>query len=163
MTLQTAETKLTNPQLNKEEAYELTASLNTLLADYSVVYQKLRNFHWNVVGGDFYDVHEKLEEEYLAGAEHIDEIAERVRMLGFKPLSTMADFLEQAGIAETDKDHSAEEMIAAIVADYKQLITSMNTVVKQALKREDYGTDFMVRNMIIRTEQKIWMFQSFIK
>lgn len=163
MTLQTAETKKTNPELGKEDAFELVASLNTLLANYSVVYQKLRNFHWNVVGGDFYDVHEKLEEEYLAGAENIDEIAERVRMLGFKPLSTMADFLEKAGISETDKDHSAEEMIAAIIADYKELIKSMNAVVKQALNREDYGTDFMVRNMIIRTEQKIWMFQSFIK
>jgi len=163
MTLQTAETKRTNPELNKEESYELVAGLNTLLANYSVVYQKLRNFHWNVVGGDFYDVHEKLEEEYLAGAEHIDEIAERIRMLGLKPLSTMANFLEQAGIQETDKDHSAEEMISAIIADYKELIKSMNAVVKQALERDDYGTDFMVRNMIIRTEQKIWMFQSFNK
>ena len=163
MTPQTAQTKLTNPELNKEDAYELVASLNALLANYSVVYQKLRNFHWNVVGGDFYDVHEKLEEEYLAGAENIDEIAERVRMLGFKPLSTMADFLDKANISETDKEHTAEEMIAAIIADYKSLIVSMNTVVKQALKRDDYGTDFMVRNQIVRTEQKIWMFQSFIK
>lgn len=163
MDIKTAETKLANPEMGKEESLDLVVSLNKLLADYSVVYQKLRNFHWNVVGGDFYDVHEKLEEEYLAGAENIDEIAERVRVLGFKPLSTMADFIEKAGIQETNEDHTAEQMLETIVKDYKTMIRSMTEVVQQALKLNDYGTDFMVRNMIIRTEEKIWMFQSFLK
>lgn len=54
---------------NREEASELAESLNLLLCNYSVIYQKIRNFHWNVEGGDFFDVHEKLEEEYLAAAE----------------------------------------------------------------------------------------------
>ncbi len=163
MTLQKAETNLANPELKKEDALELVGSLNVLLSDYSVVYQKLRNFHWNVVGGDFYDVHEKLEEEYLAAAELIDEIAERIRVMGYKPISTMKGFLEKANISETDDDHTADQMIQAVIKDYKALILSMKTVVKHALAINDYGTDHMVREMIIRTEKKIWMFQSFVK
>lgn len=163
MSLQEAKTKIANPELQNEELLELVGSLNVLLAEYSVVYQKLRNFHWNVVGGDFYDVHEKLEEEYLAGAENIDEIAERVRVLGYKPLSTMASFLEQSQIKETDEDLNAEQMIQTIINDYKHMIKTMGKTVELALEQKDYGTDFMVRNMIIRTEEKIWMFQSFIK
>ena len=163
MSTKEAQTKIANPDLQNEDMLELVGSLNQLLAEYSVVYQKLRNFHWNVVGGEFYDVHEKLEEEYLAGAEHIDEIAERVRVLGFKPLSTMAAFLEHSGIKETNEDLKAEDMIKMIISDYKHMIKTMGATVEHALEQKDYGTDFMVRNMIIRTEEKIWMFQSFVK
>src|SRR5690554_5410262 len=83
---------------NREEASELAESLNLLLCNYSVIYQKIRNFHWNVVGGDFFDVHEKLEEEYLSAADNIDTVAERVRILGFKPISTLAEYLEKAEV-----------------------------------------------------------------
>lgn len=163
MSTKEAQTKIANPDLQNEDMLELVGSLNQLLAEYSVVYQKLRNFHWNVVGGEFYDVHEKLEEEYLAGAENIDQIAERVRVLGFKPLSTMAAFLEHSSIKETNEDLKAEDMIKMIISDYKHMIKTMGATVEHALEQKDYGTDFMVRNMIIRTEEKIWMFQSFVK
>ena len=42
----------------------LAESLNELLANYEVHYQKLRNYHWNVTGGDFFDIHENLELQY---------------------------------------------------------------------------------------------------
>jgi starvation-inducible DNA-binding protein len=148
---------------NREEAFELVEGLNLLLANYSVLYQKIRNFHWNVTGGDFFDVHEKLEEEYLTAAENIDSIAERVRILGFKPLSTLSAYLEKSDIKETNEDLSSDMMMKAVVEDYETLLSFMVDVADAAVEHGDLGTETMMRQMIIRTEEKHWMFSAFIK
>lgn len=146
----------------KEEAFELVESLNLLLANYAVVYQKLRNFHWNVTGPDFFDVHEKLEEEYDAAAEEIDVVAERVRMLGFKPLSTLAAFLDRAEIKEpSDDDMTSEQMIDEVIKDYESLLSFMVDVLDTAAEFGDMGTDSMIRSMMKRIEKQHWMFSSF--
>jgi starvation-inducible DNA-binding protein len=128
-----------------------------------LVYQKLRNYHWNVVGGEFYDVHEKFEVEYTQGAAHVDEIAERMRMLGFKPISTLSGFISKSSIKESEEDLNAERMVKNIIVDYKTLLENLHATVKLSLEHEDFGTDFMARNMMAHIEQKIWMFQSFVK
>jgi starvation-inducible DNA-binding protein len=148
---------------NREEAFEIVEGLNVLLANYSVLYQKIRNFHWNVTGGDFFDVHEKLEVEYLAAAENIDDIAERVRILGFKPLSTLASYLEKADIKETDEDFSSDKMMKEVVRDYETLLSFMVDVADSAVEHGDLGTETLMRQMIIRTEEKHWMFSAFVK
>lgn len=65
-TERTTEKKKTHALLgfNKKETDAMVDSLNELLANYSMHYQKLLNFHWNVKGGDFFDIHEKFEQEY---------------------------------------------------------------------------------------------------
>jgi len=147
---------------NRAEAAELVEGLNILLANYSVAYQKIRNFHWNVTGGDFFDIHEKLEVEYLAAAENIDDIAERVRILGFKPLSTLAEYLEISDIKEV-KEIASDKMMPAVVKDYETLLSFMVDVADSAVDHGDLGTETLMRNMIIRTEEKHWMFSAFIK
>ncbi len=147
----------------KEEAFELVESLNMLLANYAVLYQKLRNFHWNVTGPDFFDVHEKLEVEYTAAAEEIDEVAERVRMLGFKPLSTLAAFLEKSEIKEpSDKDLSSDKMMKEVVKDYETLLSFMVDVIDTAGEFGDIGTDGMIQKMMQRIEKQHWMMSSFL-
>src|SRR5688572_33158880 len=70
-----------------EEIEKITYALNALLANYSVHYQKLRNYHWNVKGTDFFDLHQEFESQYNQSLEHIDEIAERIRIFAQTPLS----------------------------------------------------------------------------
>lgn len=147
---------------NKEEASDLADSLNLLLSNYAVIYQKIRNFHWNVVGPDFFDVHEKLEEEYTVAAEDIDEIAERVRILGFKPISTLAEYLEVAEVKEVKGDLDSDKMMREVVKDYEILLSFMIDVADLAAENGDIGTVTMVRRMVIRTEGKHWMFSAFL-
>jgi starvation-inducible DNA-binding protein len=147
---------------NKDEAGELVEALNLLLANYAVEYQKIRNFHWNVVGSDFFDVHEKLEAEYLYAAASIDEIAERVRMLGFRPLSTLAEFLEFSDIEETTETPGSDEIMKAVVEDYETLLSFMIDVADLAVEYGDLGTESMMRTMIQTLEKKHWMFSAFL-
>jgi starvation-inducible DNA-binding protein len=80
---------------------DLVNTLHALLANYHVHYQKLRNFHWNVKGSDFFDLHEKFEEQYDASKIANYEIAVRVSVFGGTPLSTMRDFLDNAEIKDS--------------------------------------------------------------
>lgn len=148
---------------DKEEAYEVVETLNALLANYAVLYQKIRNFHWNVTGGDFFDIHEKLEEEYISAAEYIDSVAERIRILGFKPLSTLAAYLEKSEIEESDEDLSGAKMMEQIVEDYETLLSFMVDSADAAIEHGDIGTETLMREILSRTEQKHWMFSAFIK
>ena len=46
------------------EQNPLIDKLNVVLSDLHVFYQKLRNFHWNVTGSDFYELHKMFESQY---------------------------------------------------------------------------------------------------
>ena len=46
--------------IDQDKAKALTVELNQLLADYQVFYQNLRGFHWNIKGGEFFELHLKF-------------------------------------------------------------------------------------------------------
>ena len=66
--------------------------LNAILADEYVLYTKTRNYHWNVVGPQFNDLHKFFEGQYEALNEVVDDVAERARSLGGKAFGTLAEF-----------------------------------------------------------------------
>ena len=145
----------------KLETAELVESLNQLLANYSVHYQKLRNFHWNVKGPDFFDIHEQFENQYNDAKLAIDDIAERIRVFGQTPMSTMREYLDHSEIKEASTDLSAMEMVREIIRDYQVLLEYMFSVVENAIEYGDSGTEDMVKDFIKATEKNHWMMTSF--
>jgi starvation-inducible DNA-binding protein len=147
---------------SEDEANELTASLNSLLASYHVHYQKLRNFHWNVKGPDFFDVHEKFEEQYNGAQLAIDDIAERIRVFGRRPYSTMKELLENSKIEETeDEDIEAMEMVKEIIRDYRILMEQIFDVIELSIEYGDSGTEDMMKDLIKSLEKNHWMMSAF--
>ena len=97
--------------------------LSTLLADEYVLYTKTRNYHWNVVGTQFNDLHKFFEAQYEALDEVIDEVAERARSLGGHALGTLAEFTERTRLKEEpQKTPEAKQMLANLLADHETLI-----------------------------------------
>lgn len=145
----------------KLETAELVETMNQLLANYNVHYQKLRNFHWNVKGPDFFDMHEQFEKQYNHAKVAIDEIAERIRVYGQTPLSTMIEYLNTSKIKETGTDLTALEMVYEILKDYQILLEHMLTVVEIALEHGDNGTEDMIKSFIKQIEKNHWMMSAF--
>ncbi|MDW3195436.1 MAG: DNA starvation/stationary phase protection protein [Cytophagales bacterium] len=143
------------------ETAELVEGLNKLLANYSVHYQKLRNFHWNVKGPDFFDIHEQFEKQYNDAKVAIDDIAERIRVFGQTPLSTMREFLENSDIHESPTDLSSIEMVSEVLRDYEMLLEQMFHVIEKALEHGDSGTEDMVKGFVKTIEKNHWMFTAF--
>ncbi|HYF68331.1 MAG TPA: DNA starvation/stationary phase protection protein [Ohtaekwangia sp.] len=145
-----------------EETEIIARVLNQLLANYSVHYQKLRNYHWNVKGSDFFDLHEQFESQYNEARDNIDAIAERIRVFGKTPMSTMKEYLETSEIKETGTDLASDIMVREVLSDYRILLEYMFTVVDAAADQGDSGTEEMVKVFINRLEKHHWMLSSFM-
>lgn len=145
-----------------KETDKISTALNDLLANYSVHYQKLRNFHWNVKGPDFFDLHEQFELQYNESLQHIDDIAERIRIFQETPLSTMKDYLENSEIKETSTQLESDLMVREILSDYTILLKYMFNVVEVAVGQEDSGTEEMVKRFINAIEKHHWMLSAFL-
>lgn len=138
-------------------------SLNTLLANYQVHYQKLRNYHWNVTGGDFFDIHVELEAQYTEAQANIDLIAERVRVFRKRPLSTYAEYIKGSTLKEDATVPESEKMMINLLADYVTLVDLMCDTVEITLELSDSGTERLVKGFIEQLEKHHWMLSSFIK
>lgn len=147
---------------SKLEAVEIVSSLNQLLADYSVHYQKLRNFHWNVTGPDFFDIHEKFEEQYNVAKVAIDDIAERIRIFGLHPYSSMLEFIENSQLKEVRNNFPANKMVPEIINDYEILLEQMFNVLDMAIEHGDSGTEDLIKELIKYTEKNHWMMSAFL-
>ena len=109
-------------KLNESGVNNVVASLQQLLADFQIYYTNLRGFHWNIKGHDFFVLHSKFEDLYNDAAEKVDEIAERILMLGGTPANKFSDYLKMANINEVDRVSNGEKALENILETYSHLI-----------------------------------------
>lgn len=143
--------------LNEDKLSNVVIELNQLLADYHLYYQNLRNFHWNIMGENFFDLHNKFEEFYTDARGKIDEMAERILTLRYHPMSNYSDYLKQSNIKENDTMLSDNEMVSEILSNHAILIRQMNNVLNTAQEANDEGTIDLVGGYIRELEKSSWM------
>jgi len=143
--------------LDKEKTNKTVHQLNILLADYHLYYQKLRNFHWNITGSNFFDLHTKFEEMYDDSKIKIDEIAERILTLRYQPKSNFSEYLTISNLKEASASLSDKEMINALLEDHSKLLKQMRIVIDAANHAEDEGTIDLIGGYIRELEKTSWM------
>jgi len=146
-----------------EEALDIVNSLNILLANYQIHYQKLRNFHWNVEGSAFFELHEVFENAYNEIKVQIDDTAERIRVFGKKPHSTLKKYLEVAEIKECDNDFSSDQMVGEILSDIDMLISFIVEAYETAALAGDIATTDMLKEFLKWIEKQHWMLSAYNK
>ena len=140
---------------------ELENKLNEFLADLNIFYRKLQNYHWNIEGKDFFQVHAKLEELYDEINEQIDEIAEHIAILGGQPLGTMKDYLEKSSIKEAEnKKIKSEEIYNNILSDYEELLKKTIEIKEKSENEKEYSTSSLIDDYIKEYGKIIWMLKS---
>lgn len=142
---------------------EIVVKLNALLADYQVFYNKLRNFHWNIEGPEFFELHEEFENEYNTVKKNIDIVAERIRVFGVKPNFTLNKTLELSKIVESEKNRTAIEMVREVLKDFEILHDDILSAVGASLETGDVATEQMLTDFIRELEKRNWMFTSYLK
>lgn len=143
--------------LNKEKTAKTIFEFNVLLADYHIYYQKIRNFHWNISGHNFFALHQKFEEMYNDALVKIDEIAERILTLRFQPVSNLSEYLEISNLKESKSDLSDVKMVEELLKDHGAILKQMRKVVECADAGNDEGTIDMVGGYIRELEKTSWM------
>jgi len=149
--------------LDKTKTENTVKELNVLLADYHLYYQKLRNFHWNVEGKNFFDLHEKFEEMYDEAKEKIDEIAERILTLENTPVSNLSDYLKLTNVEESPSDHDDMKMVDVLLNDHGIIIKQMRKIVDVADEANDEGTIDLIGAYIRELEKTSWMLDTWTK
>ncbi|GAB7086470.1 Dps family protein [Marinifilum fragile] len=148
---------------------ELTANereveqLQILLANYQLYYQNLRNFHWNVRGRAFFELHAKFEELYTDASDKVDEIAERILTLDGHPLGNYSDYVAISSIQEANSNTSGEEMVQQVVDSHEVLIEKVRNVIAEANENEDEGTLDILPAYISYLEKISWMLKAYLK
>ena len=149
--------------IDNQKVLPVVSELNVLLADYHVHYQKLRNFHWNILGKNFFDLHNRFEEMYNDTRVKIDEVAERIVTLKYHPISKLSDYIEVSRIKESSPLLTDEEMVADIINDNKIILEQLGKIIERATKAKDEGTEDMICANIRELEKSTWMLNAWSK
>ena len=96
--------------LNEKKVADVVSALHQLLADFQVHYTNLRGFHWDIKGHGFFVLHGKFEDMYNDAAEIVDEIAERILMLGGTPENKFSEYLKVAKVKEIYKNEEINDI-----------------------------------------------------
>lgn len=131
-----------------------------LLADYQVLYAKLRGYHWNVAGPRFFELHAEFERLYLDTAEKVDAIAERIAARGGRPRSSLTVTLKEAELADEDRELAAGEMIEQAVLDYDRLDARLRAAASVAGEAGDAATANLLEGFADEQEKTRWMLRA---
>lgn len=149
--------------LEVKESAVLVEKLNSLLANYQIYYQNLRNFHWNVSGPNFFELHAKFEELYTAANLAVDETAERILTLGARPLSSYQEYIETASIKEAKEILEPTKMVEIVKSNMNTLLQLERETLEAAGASGDEGTASLMSDYITEKEKVVWMLSAYLR
>lgn len=141
-------------QVRFSAAAKVVESLQQLLADYQVFYANLRGFHWNIKGHGFFVLHSKFEDLYNNAAEKVDELAERILMLGGVPKNKYSDYLKVSNIKEVEGVTNGDEALNNILETYSHFIVEERKLLAVASQAGDEATVAVMSDYL--KEQEKW-------
>ncbi len=148
--------------ISETDRVEVAEELKKLLADSYTLYLQTHNFHWNVTGPQFRDLHLMFEEHYIELAEAVDEIAERIRTLGVAAPGTYKAFSDLSSIKEVDGVPKAEEMVAILTESHEQVVKTCRVALKKAQSADDESSIALISDRMRIHEKTAWMLRALI-
>lgn len=143
---------------------EVAAHLNKLLANETVLYIKTRNYHWNIEGPNFMELHKFYEGQYEELDEIIDQVAERVRKLGHYAEGRLKDLLKLTDLEEQDYTSISKNQLENLLNDHETIIRLLRNLIPDfGEKNKDLGTADFITGIMEIHEKMAWMIRSYLK
>jgi|TARA_R110000851_G_scaffold90253_4_gene197044 starvation-inducible DNA-binding protein len=149
--------------IKKEDRLKIADGLKSLLADSYTLYLQTHNFHWNVTGIHFRELHLMFEEHYTELALAVDDIAERIRTLDVAAPGTYKEFARLSSIKEIEGVPSSADMVDLLTKGHEQVIKTARQVLKLAQAAEDESTVALVSDRMRIHEKTAWMLRAMSK
>lgn len=148
--------------VKQQHSQKVADELKHFLADTYALYLKTQNFHWNVKSPNFYSLHKMFEEQYQELAEAVDEIAERIRMLGCHTPASFSQFAHLTSIKEEKIEITAEEMLDKLFRDHEMMSQNALEMIPKAQKAHDEATADLLIKRTAAHDKTAWMLKSSI-
>ncbi len=148
--------------INENDRMQVAEGLKRLLADTYTLYLQTHNFHWNVTGPQFRELHLMFEEHYTELAIAVDDIAERIRTLGVIAPGTYKAFAALASVEEVEDIPEASNMIAILTKSHEQVVKTCREALKLAQDADDESSVSLISDRMVLHEKTAWMLRSMI-
>ncbi|PEZ84375.1 MULTISPECIES: Dps family protein [Bacillaceae] len=140
---------------------KLGTLVNKEIANFSVLYTKIHNYHWFVNGPHFFELHQKLEELYKEVTSNYDELAERLLAIGEKPVATLKEYMQLTTIEEATGNENTEDMVQSVISDFEKLSEEFLEIIAVA-EEEDPVTADMLTGMKKSLNKHAWMLRAYL-
>jgi starvation-inducible DNA-binding protein len=148
----------------KQHLQEVANELQKLLADEFVLYTKTRNYHWNVEGPSFIEMHKFYEGMYEQLEEIVDNVAERIRALGHYAEARLKDFTGLARLDEPPYTNDQQQQLKNLLADHESIIRELRkNIVQFSDVHKDLGSSDFVTGLMRDHEKTAWLLRAHIK
>ncbi len=146
----------------QEQRAAIANGLSRLLADTYTLYLKTHNFHWNVTGPMFNTLHQMFEQQYTELALAVDQIAERIRALGFRAPGSYREYAALTVIGEEEETPDALGMIARLVDGQEAVIRTARSLIPVASAAQDEPSADLLTQRLQVHEKNAWMLRSML-
>lgn len=149
--------------INEASRRQIAEGLSRLLADTYTLYLKTHNFHWNVKGPMFNTLHTMFMQQYTELSVAVDDIAERIRALGFPAPGSYAQFAALTSIPEESGVPKATDMLRQLVAGQEAVVRTARAIFPVAEEAKDEPTcDLLTQRMQLH-EKTAWMLRAMLE
>lgn len=138
--------------------------LNAELATAFVLALNAKRYHWTVTGPHFRDYHLRFEDLYTAADGTVDELAERIRMVGGLPLHAPAQIEAQtkAGISNPAARLDPEAMLKEALANEEAVVSLMHEGIELATGAGDPGTADLLTRFVQVHQKEAWFLREML-
>ena len=147
----------------EKQRKEIAEGLSRLLADTYTLYLKTHNYHWNVTGPMFQTLHTMFMTQYTELGLAVDEVAERIRALGFPAPGSYKAYAKLSSIKEEDSVPEATEMVANLVKGHEAVARTARSIFPAAEKANDEPTADLLTQRMQVSEKQAWMLRSLLQ
>ena len=139
---------------------KLVQELEQVLADTYALYLKTQNYHWNIEGKRFRELHAYFEDQYDDLFKAIDEVAELIRQIGYKAIGTFDAFKKLTNIKDAKENISDDEMLKDLLDDQEIIISTLSKALKVAEETDTgFVADFLGSRIAVH-KKNAWMMKS---
>jgi starvation-inducible DNA-binding protein len=133
-------------------------NLNQLLADTITLRDLYKKHHWQVSGPTFYQLHLLFDKHFGEQNELVDQIAERIMLLGGVSIAMAADVAEMTMIPRPPRGREEVPVqISRLLHAHEIVLEEARAMARKATEAGDDGTnDLLVSNVIRTNELEVW-------
>jgi starvation-inducible DNA-binding protein len=138
--------------------------LNQELATAWIIGFNAKRYHWMVSGPHFRDYHLRFDDLHAAVEDTIDELGERVRMLGGTPIHTPSQMEQQSAVKASDpkKKLSPSAMLQEALDAEQVVIKLMHAGIEQAGREDDPGTADLLTRFVQIHQKEAWFLREML-
>jgi starvation-inducible DNA-binding protein len=153
-----------NIGISEKNLQEVALELNKVLADEFILYAKTRNYHWNVEGSNFMEMHKFYESQFEQLDEIIDNVAERIRALGHYAEARLKDYIELTHLSEEEYTNKQSKQLGNLLQDHESIIENLRKLITVfSDEYKDLGTTDFVTGLMEQHEKMAWFIRSYGK